>query len=123
MTSMTIQLETPLLKTATGGLELNRFKVHQSPLFMADLQWHQDSNPRPHVFRAEMFTHKTLLGVLCSEADWQGSVQFVAYEETKSPRLPDLRYFIKAESFSADATSTGKNDHRVWSLDCGYLGR
>ncbi|GFQ91908.1 hypothetical protein TNCT_653041 [Trichonephila clavata] len=41
----------------------------------------------------------------------------------KSPRPPDLRYFIKAESFSTDVTNTGKNDQRVWSLDCGYLGR
>ncbi|GFU78840.1 uncharacterized protein TNCV_4772022 [Trichonephila clavipes] len=39
----------------------------------------------------------------------------------KSPRLPDLRYFIKVESFSADVTNTDKNDQRVWNLDCGYL--
>ncbi|GFQ78361.1 protein kinase C-binding protein 1 [Trichonephila clavata] len=43
--------------------------------------------------------------------------------KSKSPRPPDLRYFIKAESFSVDVTNTGKNDQRVWSLDCGYLGR
>ncbi|GFY52525.1 hypothetical protein TNIN_58581 [Trichonephila inaurata madagascariensis] len=30
-------------------------------------------------------------------------------ENTKSPRLPDLRYFIKAESFSADVTNTDIN--------------
>ncbi|GFU45588.1 hypothetical protein TNCV_4494461 [Trichonephila clavipes] len=43
--------------------------------------------------------------------------------EPKSPRLPDLRYFIKAESFYADVTNTGKNDQRIWRLDCGYLRR
>ncbi|GFY56795.1 hypothetical protein TNIN_474591 [Trichonephila inaurata madagascariensis] len=48
-------------------------------------------------------------------------IDLVSLHNPNSPRLPDLHYFIKAESFSADVTNTGKNDQRVWSLDCGFL--
>nr|CAD7414914.1 unnamed protein product [Timema poppensis] len=42
--------------------------------------------------------------------------------KSKSPRRPDLRYFIKAENFSEHVPNTGKNEQRVWSWYCGYLG-
>nr|CAD7198939.1 unnamed protein product [Timema douglasi] len=44
-------------------------------------------------------------------------------KKSKSPRQPDLRYFIKAENFSEHVPNRGKNEQRVWSWYCGYLGR
>ncbi|GBP70497.1 hypothetical protein EVAR_56164_1 [Eumeta japonica] len=42
---------------------------------------------------------------------------------SKSPRRPDLRYFIKAESLPMHVRYTGKNDQRLWSLGRSYFGR
>ncbi|KAG8256160.1 hypothetical protein J6590_075498, partial [Homalodisca vitripennis] len=42
---------------------------------------------------------------------------------SKSPRRPDIRYFIKADNLSVYEYYTGINVPRVWSLVRGGFGR
>ncbi|CAH1961223.1 unnamed protein product [Acanthoscelides obtectus] len=43
--------------------------------------------------------------------------------QTESPRRPDLRYYVKPESFSVHEPNTSSNGQRLRNLDSAYFGR